>query len=93
MSDEQFKGKSDKYLKPNNCEQLRVLTVNPEIGKKLPPQAKQSDLKTAQVQRAIVKAATSIVKSTQSVLKASQKGKASLDSRSITDLTAYTLAR
>ena len=92
MSDEKFKGKLDKYLKLDNCEQLRVPTVNSEIWKRLPSQAKESDLKTAKVQRTIVKAAMAMVRSTQSVLRASQKGKASLDSKSITDMNADTLA-
>ena len=37
MSDEKFKGKLDKYLKPDNCKQFKVSTVNLKFGKRSPP--------------------------------------------------------
>ena len=55
LSDEKLKQRLDKYTRPENCQNLQVPTINPEVWKKhVPATMKQHDLKLAMAQRAIV---------------------------------------
>ena len=75
LSDEKLKERMEKYHRPSNCEHLVVPTVNPEVWKSLPAHARRADLKLAQTQRAIVKAATALTKTTHILLSARNQDK------------------
>ena len=75
LSDEKLKQRLDKYTRPENCQNLQVPTINPEVWKKyVPPTMKQHDLKLAIAQRATVKATAALAQSTQTTPKAYKKG-------------------
>ena len=73
LTDEKLKTKLDQYDRPDNCERLVFPTVNNEVWRNLPPQAKKADLKLALTQRATVKASVAAAQSTQLVLRAHTK--------------------
>jgi len=50
----------DAHRRPANCSELNVPLINKEVWQKLPPQAKKADLKVAQTQRALIKAACAL---------------------------------
>jgi len=67
LSDEKLNERIDFYARPENCENLQVPTVNPEVWKVLPLAARKADLKMVTIQTAIVKAATAVAQSTNAV--------------------------
>ena len=68
LSDEKLKGKLKKYARPSNCNDLWPPTVNPEFWKVLPARTRKADLKMAELQKMIVKAATVTTESTHASL-------------------------
>ena len=60
IGEEKLKEKLGQYLRPDNCAKLAVPKVNPEIWMKLNRPASRQDLHMASIQRAIVKAGTSL---------------------------------
>ena len=73
LSENKLKERLDKYLRPENCVNLRTPKVNAELWKDLPATTKQADVKLASIQRAIVKATAALAQSTQALLKASSQ--------------------
>ena len=73
LTGKKLKTKLDQNVRPVNCDWLVVPTVNNEVWRNLPPQAKKADLKLAMTQRAILKASVAVAQSTQLVLRAHTK--------------------
>ena len=57
-----------KYQRPQNCEEMYVPKVNPEIWQKLKPYAKKSDIKLANLQDTIIKGLSSLATSMNTLL-------------------------
>lgn len=74
LTPELQKSKFEAYNRPENCANLVVPTVNPEIWNKLPQEAMKSDLKLQHIQRAVVKAATATARAAEILLEA-KKGR------------------
>ena len=70
LTPELQKSKFEAYNRPENCTNLVVPTVNPEIWNKLPQEAMKADLKLQHIQRAVVKAATATTRAVEALLQA-----------------------
>lgn len=62
------KSKFEAYNRPENCPQLVVPSVNPEIWSKLPQEAIKTDLKLQHIQRSVIKAATASTRAAELLL-------------------------
>ncbi|ESO93043.1 hypothetical protein LOTGIDRAFT_162066 [Lottia gigantea] len=69
LSDDKLKEKTEKYLRPSNCEELTVPLVNQEIWGKLSKMTKTQDLRMAGIQKSIIKASVAISNSVDVLLK------------------------
>ena len=56
LKEAKLKEKLELYVRPGNCEKLKVPLVNPELWGKLKPPVKSQDLRLANVQQTVVKA-------------------------------------
>lgn len=61
LSDKKLTGKLDLIQRPDNCLGLVVPRVNPEIWSNLPKLVKRKDLRTANIQRNLSKAGSSLI--------------------------------
>lgn len=73
LSDKKLTGKLDLIQRPDNCLGLVVPRVNPEIWSNLPKFVKRKDLRTANIQRNLSKAGSSLICTTNKLLAARQK--------------------
>ena len=68
LEETKLKDKLLKYNRPDNCEQLKVPKVNPEIWSKLKHGTRSTDLRLANIQKVLVKVGSAVVKSTDTLL-------------------------
>ena len=54
LSEDKLSAKQDKYCRPQNCENPRKRTVNPEIWSQLKPGTRSRDIKCQKVQGLLV---------------------------------------
>ncbi|XP_028391592.1 uncharacterized protein LOC114516343 [Dendronephthya gigantea] len=73
LSDKKLTGKLDSIHRPDNCSALVVPRVNPEIWSNLPKFVKRKDLRTANIQRNLSKAGSSLICTTNKLLAARQQ--------------------
>ena len=69
LDDEVLKKRFAAHNRPENCGGLVVPSVNREIWAQVPLSAKKADLKMAQTQRCIVKAATAVARVTNDLIR------------------------
>ena len=68
LEETKLKDKLLKYNRPDNCEQLKVPKVNPEIWSKLKHGTRSTDLRLANIPKVLVKVGSAVVKSTDTLL-------------------------
>ena len=92
LKEAKLKEKLELYVRPGNCEKLKVPLVNHELWGKLTPPVKSQDLRLANVQQTLVKATIALAEATAKISKV--KGK--MDEKpknffisSLTDLLAF----
>jgi len=73
LIDAKLKEKLELYVRPGNCEKLKVPLVNHELWGKLKPPVKSQDLRLANVQQTVVKATITLAEATEKISKV--KGK------------------
>ncbi|CAB3990440.1 Hypothetical predicted protein [Paramuricea clavata] len=64
-----LKEKCELYIRPGNCDKLKVSLVNPELWGKLGPPVKTQDLRIENVLQAIVKATVALTEATERITK------------------------
>ena len=74
LSDNNLKELSQKYDRPENCDKLAVLKVNPEIWGKLTHYGKKQDLRLSAIQSMTVKVGAVIAQSVQNLMDFWTKG-------------------
>ena len=75
LSDGQFKEKTEKYLRPANCDNLITPKVNPEIWERLDRQTRGRDLKLSTLQSTTTKVGYICTKATELLLQARRENK------------------
>ena len=75
LSDGQFKEKTEKYLRPANCDNFITPTVNPEIWERLDRQTRGRDLKLSTLQSTTTKVGYICTKATDLLLQARRENK------------------
>ena len=75
LSDGQFKEKTEKYLRPANCDNLITSKVNPEIWERLDRQTRGRDLKLSTLQSTTTKVGYICTKATDLLLQARRENK------------------
>ncbi|PFX26429.1 hypothetical protein AWC38_SpisGene8893 [Stylophora pistillata] len=85
LKEAKFKERLELYVRPGNCEKLKVPLVNHELWGKLKPPVKSQDLRLANVQQTVVKATIALAEATEKI----SKVKAKMDGKpkSISSLT------
>ena len=80
FDEKNLKEKSDKYLRPINCDRLITPIVNPEILGRLDRQTRGKDLRLSDLQTTLTKVGNITAKTTDMLLKArSEDGKVDVD--------------
>lgn len=87
LKEAKLKEKFDLYVRPGNCDKLKVPLVNHELWGKLRPPVKSQDLRLANVQQTIVKATVALTEATDRITKGNFEGKQKIIS-SLTDSLA-----
>ena len=85
LKEAKLKEKLDLYVRPGNCEKLKVPLVNHELWGKLRPLVKSQDLRLANVQQTVVKAIIALAGATEEISKV--KGKMDEKPKLISSLT------
>ncbi|CAB4015392.1 Hypothetical predicted protein [Paramuricea clavata] len=85
LKEAKLKEKCELYIRPGNCDKLKVPLVNPELWGKLGPPVKTQDLRIANVQQTIVKATVALTEATERITKV--KGNIEGKQQIITSLT------
>ena len=75
LSDGQFKEKTEKYLRPANCDNFITPKVNPEIWERLDRQTRGRDLKLSTLQSTTTKVGYICTKATELLLQARRENK------------------
>ena len=69
LKEAKLKEKFELYVRPGNCDKLKVPLVNHELWGKLRPPVKSQDLRLANVQQTIVKATVALTEATDQITK------------------------
>ncbi|PFX12485.1 hypothetical protein AWC38_SpisGene23553 [Stylophora pistillata] len=85
LREAKLKEKLELYVRPGNCEKLKVPLVNHELWGKLKPPVKSQDLRLANVQQTVVKATIALAEATEKISKV--KGKMDEKPKIISSLT------
>ena len=85
LKEAKLKEKLELYVRPGNCEKLKVPLVNHELWGKLKPPVKSQDLRLANVQQTVVKATIALAEVTEKISKV--KGKMDEKPKIISSLT------
>ena len=75
LSDGQLKEKTEKYLRPANCDHFITPKVNPEIWERLDHQTRERDLKLSTLQSTTTKVGYICTKATELLLQARRESK------------------
>ena len=75
LSDGQLKEKTEKYLRPANCDSFITPKVNPEIWERLDRQTRERDLKLSTLQSTTTKVGYICTKATELLLQARRESK------------------
>ena len=75
LSADTRKEKQNKYCRPKNCDKMKVPKVNTEVWRQLNAYQKKQDIRVANMQTTLSKAATAVAQVTDHVLSVNKAGK------------------